>query len=81
MIRHTVRSACSLVAAVLVPATALAHPGHGVGGGDWSFHHYLTEPDHVLSGLALLLVVAMIWRLVRAANRAHSAAANAKDPR
>ena len=81
MIKYTVRYACSLVAAVLVPATAWAHPGHGVGGGDWSLHHYLTEPEHVLSGLASFLVVAVIWRLVRGANRAHSAPANAKDPR
>jgi hypothetical protein len=81
MIKPTVRYACSLVAAVLVPATAWAHPGHGARGGDWSLRHYLTEPEHVLPGLALFLAVAVIWQLVRCANHAHSAPANAKNPR
>jgi hypothetical protein len=81
MSTYITRRVCSLMAAILVPATAWAHPGHGVGRGDWSLRHYLTEPEHVLPGLALFLVVAVIWRLVRGANREHSAPATAKDPR
>jgi hypothetical protein len=71
---------CSLVVASLVPATAWAHPGHGVGGGDWSVHHYATEPVHLLSVLALVLVGAAPL-LLREGLRAYRARANAKDAR
>ena len=81
MSAYIIRGASSLMAAVLVPATAWAHPGHGVGGGDWSLRHYLTEPEHVLPALALFIAVAVAWRFLRGANRAHSAPANAKDRR
>ena len=81
MIRHSIRQACSVVAAVLVPATAWAHPGHGVGGGDWSVRHYLTEPGHLLGWLALFVAVAVAWRLLRGGFRARSASTNAKHPR
>ena len=60
--------ACSLLLAGLVPRSSWAHPGHGVGGGDWSVLHYLTEPDHLVTalGLALLFAGALAWRAIRA---------------
>jgi hypothetical protein len=49
---------CSLLIAGLISSPSWAHPGHGVGGGDWSLVHYLTEPDHLVPALGLALVVA-----------------------
>ena len=48
---------CRLIAGLL-SSPARAHPGHGVGGGDWSLVHYLTEPDHLAAALGLALLVA-----------------------
>ena len=79
MMKHATRHACSLMAAVLVPATAWAHPGHGAGGGDWSVLHYVSEPDHLLSAVALVVVVA--GPLLRGAIRAHQASTHTKDSR
>ena len=76
-----IRRACSLMSALLAPATAWAHPGHGVGGGDWSLRHYLTEPEHVLPALALFLAVVMAWRLLRGRVRGPYASTNAKARR
>jgi hypothetical protein len=42
--------------ALLGSGTALAHPGHGHGGGDFSLPHYLTEPAHLLFVVPVLLV-------------------------
>ena len=59
---------CSLLLAGFISSPARAHPGHGVGGGDWSMLHYLTEPDHLVTalGLALLFAGALAWRAIRA---------------
>ena len=78
MNKYTVRRPCILVAAVLVPATAWAHPGHGAGGGDWSVRHYLTEPDHLLGGLVVALVVAGVF-LLRTHRTRSASASKAKD--
>ena len=39
---------CSFLIAGLASSPSWAHPGHGVDGGDWSLHHYLTEPEHLV---------------------------------
>ena len=54
---------CSFLIAGLASSPSWAHPGHGVDGGDWSLLHYLTEPDHLVGVLGLLVVVA--WFFVR----------------
>ena len=57
---------CRLIAGLL-SSPARAHPGHGVGGGDWSLRHHLTEPNHlaVALGLALLFAGPFVWRAIR----------------
>jgi|HubBroStandDraft_6_1064221.scaffolds.fasta_scaffold152337_2 hydrogenase/urease accessory protein HupE len=59
---------CSLLIAGLLSSPSWAHPGHGVGGGDWSLAHYLTEPDHIAAALGLALLVAAFFagRAIRA---------------
>ena len=58
---------CSFLIAGLISSPSWAHPGHGVGGGDWSLVHYLTEPDHLVPALGLALVVAgSSWPAIRA---------------
>jgi hydrogenase/urease accessory protein HupE len=59
---------CSLLIAGLLSSPSWAHPGHGVGGGDWSVVHYMTEPDHLVAALGLALLVAgpFAWRAIRA---------------
>jgi hydrogenase/urease accessory protein HupE len=68
--------ACTLGMALLAGSTAFAHPGHGRGGGDFGLPHYLTEPEHLLFGIAVLVIVALsgvrIARSVRASRRARS---------
>lgn len=48
---------CSLLTVGLVSSPSWAHPGHGVGGGDWTVLHYLTEPDQDLVDFLLTLYV------------------------
>jgi hypothetical protein len=36
----------------------LAHPGHGKDGGSYGLLHYLSEPEHMGVGLALIGLVA-----------------------
>ena len=59
---------CSFLIAGLVSSPSWAHPGHGVGGGDWSVRHYMTEPGHLIAalGLALLVAGSFAWRAIRA---------------
>jgi hypothetical protein len=40
--------------------TALAHPGHGRGGGDFGPAHYLGEPSHLLFVVPLVVLVAAL---------------------
>jgi hydrogenase/urease accessory protein HupE len=58
----------SLLIAGLLSSPSWAHPGHGVGGGDWSVVRYMTEPDHLVVALALALLVAgsFAWRALPA---------------
>ena len=46
--------------ALLGSGTALAHPGHGPGGGDWSALHYLREPEHLFLAIPLLALLALV---------------------
>ena len=74
-IRMAAIQSCSLLLAGLLPSPSWAHPGHGVGGGDWSVLHYLTEPAHLVGalGLALLVAGSFAGRVIRArrARQAH----------
>ena len=51
----------TFAAALLLASPAVAHPGHGLGGGSYHWLHYLTDPIHVapfaLAALALLFAV------------------------
>ncbi len=54
----------------LITITSLAvHPGHGTGDGS-SILHYLTEPIHLLGGVAVLLCVVLAVAFVRRRGRA-----------
>lgn len=55
-------------AALLAPAAALAHPGHG-SGAPWSALHYLSEPEHLAIGAIAVLLVAGIVRFRRLRSR------------
>lgn len=55
-----------------IASPALAHPGHGVPGEGYSLLHYLTEPVHVASGLAALVLAIATTSFLR--RRARSAA-------
>ncbi|MCG8606137.1 hypothetical protein MJD09_14260 [bacterium] len=52
----------SLIAYVVLiaPVIARSHPGHGEGGGDFSFMHYFTEPWHAPVLLILLGVASAV---------------------
>lgn len=58
----------TVLIAGLVSPPCWAHPGHGLGGGDWTLFHYLTEPEHVVPALvlALLVVAPLVVRAIRA---------------
>jgi putative copper export protein len=57
--------------ACLLPAPALAHPGHGqTDPGGW--RHYLTEPQHVLSLAGAIAVLAVAWFAYRRVRDARS---------
>ena len=49
------RHLTSFVALLALASPALAHPGHGLGGGSTSWLHYLTEPVHVAPWVLLAL--------------------------
>ena len=52
---------------ILATSSAFAHPGHGRGGGDFSPLHYLTEPDHLVVGIPMLLLLGLgAWYLAGA---------------
>jgi hypothetical protein len=69
IMRNVAKRAGAVVVVVLMPAVCWAHPGHGADGGNWSGHHYFTEPVHLLVvalGAAVLLISASLWRVIRA---------------
>jgi hydrogenase/urease accessory protein HupE len=53
------RLACAIGMALLTGSTAFAHPGHGRSGGDFGLPHYVTEPEHLLLAVPVLLLVAL----------------------
>ena len=53
------RLACTLGMTLLAGSTAFAHPGHGSGGGDFGLSHYLTEPEHLLVAVPVLLLLVL----------------------
>jgi urease accessory protein len=58
------------LAAVSLPAAAMAHPGHGSGEAPWGVLHYLTEPEHLFGAALILLIVgAAVLRRRTAAER------------
>lgn len=44
----------------VLPAAAMAHPGHGDSEG-FSIIHYFTEPVHVLVGLGAILLFSVFY--------------------
>jgi len=53
-----------LITACVTAEVALAHPGHGVGGGSYSPFHYLTEPFHGLGavlGIVAAVMLTAVW--------------------
>jgi hypothetical protein len=50
-------------------ANLALHAGHGRTGDGFSLVHHLTEPVHVLSGVALALVVAIVVGFLRRRGR------------
>ena len=64
-----------LKVSLITIASLAVHPGHGTGDG-FSLLHYLTEPIHLLGGVAVLqcvvLTVAFVRRRARAATAAPS---------
>ena len=64
------RLVCAISLALLAGSTAVAHPGHGRAGGDFSALHYLGEPDHLVFAVLLLVLVALLGtRAVRSRRR------------
>ena len=53
------RLVCAISMALLASGTAFAHPGHGRSGGDFGLPHYVTEPEHLLLAVPVLLLVAL----------------------
>jgi len=48
------------------PSVAMAHPGHGYGGGSFGVLHYLIEPVHLYLGAAVIgVIVAGVYWLRR----------------
>lgn len=58
------------LATTLVPAVALAHPGHGTTEPQ-SWVHYLTEPVHI-GGVAAIALVAVLVERARSRRRVGS---------
>lgn len=54
-----VEHAAVTIAATLLPATALAHPGPHRETLDWSLLHAFTEPDHLLTMASIAIWAAM----------------------
>jgi len=52
-----------IIMGFFVTSTAVAHTGHGHGGGDFSLLHYLSDPMHMVAGLSLAaaLLTAIVW--------------------
>lgn len=59
----TPQSALATMAALVVPALAIAHPGHGLDPNSSSWLHVVAEPEHALPLMAALCVVALAWGL------------------
>jgi hypothetical protein len=70
--KRTVPAAVVAITALTVSSPASAHPGHGLGGGSYSLLHYVTEPLHLLGGLAVVAAFVLGAALLRIARtRAH----------
>ena len=50
----------AMAAALLFPATAMAHPGPHPEELGWSLFHAFTEPDHLLTMALVIVCAAMI---------------------
>lgn len=64
-------SLITIIFITVLPVSVLAHPGHGATDGH-SLWHYLTEPFHVFSMVAalILLSVAIYWYTVKKRKKA-----------
>ena len=50
---------------LILTRSVAAHPAHGIDGGSYSLGHYLSEPLHVLTGVAVLIGVSAALNLLR----------------
>lgn len=66
--------AFAVIAASLFPAIATAHPGHGTDIDGHSLQHYLTEPLHLATGIAVIAAATTVIWLLRRFARATTAA-------
>lgn len=64
------RKLFAIVSTILALAPAAgAHPGHGVQDRGQGLVHHLTEPVHLLAGLAIVVCVVVLTRLARGRRR------------
>ncbi len=61
----------SFIVLMVLPVIAFAHPGHGATDGH-SLWHYLTEPFHIISMIAalILLVGVIYWYVAKKRKKA-----------
>jgi hypothetical protein len=59
-----------VTAALAIARGAGAHPGHGDPARGHGLEHHLTEPVHVLTGLALVAAVLVLGGILRRDRRA-----------
>jgi len=55
--------AATLAAVLSISRVVLAHPGHGVAGGSYSFWHYLSEPAHITVAAVFVITGLVALRL------------------
>jgi hydrogenase/urease accessory protein HupE len=57
--RMAKRVAAVGIAWIVLCSSAVAHPGHGRGGGDFGVQHYLSEPVHLFFAVPVVLLLAL----------------------
>jgi hypothetical protein len=63
-----VRTTTIAVLALLLPAVAHGHPGHG-SGDPWGLVHHLTEPAHLAGAAVVAALLGVLFHLTRRGRR------------